>query len=213
MTKYVCSICGYTYDDEKTAHGVRWDDLPAAWVCPTCRAGKSAFKILGQPEKKTVPASETTAASPPGVLTPREMSIICSSLENSCRKQYLLEEAGLFAQLSEYYMNGAKQAVSPSFQQIHTSISKDINDLFPAAKAAATASKDRGALRSLVWGEKVSRMLDSILSRYEEEGETMLEHNIYVCSACGFVSVGDQPPTLCPVCSVPAWKFEKVEDE
>lgn len=34
---------------------------------------------------------------------------------------------------------------------------------------------------------------------------------IWVCTVCGFVYVGDKAPELCPVCKVPAWKFEKVE--
>ncbi|MEG1471763.1 MAG: rubredoxin, partial [Clostridia bacterium] len=51
-----------------------------------------------------------------------------------------------------------------------------------------------------------------LLARYEKEGESMLANtNVYVCTICGFVYIGDQPPELCPVCKVPAWKFEKVE--
>ena len=42
-----------------------------------------------------------------------------------------------------------------------------------------------------------------------QEGERMLAHSgVYVCSVCGFVYVGDAPPELCPVCKVPAWKFD-----
>ena len=40
----------------------------------------------------------------------------------------------------------------------------------------------------------------------------MLEHTgVYVCSVCGFVYVGDNPPEICPVCKVPSWKFDKAE--
>ena len=35
--------------------------------------------------------------------------------------------------------------------------------------------------------------------------------DIWVCSVCGFAYVGKEPPRLCPVCKVPAWKFEKIE--
>lgn len=35
--------------------------------------------------------------------------------------------------------------------------------------------------------------------------------NIWVCTTCGFVYIGEQAPELCPVCKVPAWKFEKIE--
>ena len=44
------------------------------------------------------------------------------------------------------------------------------------------------------------------------EGEAMLaDTDIWLCTACGFVYVGDAPPEMCPVCKVPSWKFEKIE--
>ena len=35
----------------------------------------------------------------------------------------------------------------------------------------------------------------------------------WVCSVCGYVYEGEQPPEKCPVCKVPAEKFIKQEDE
>ncbi|MBR1622539.1 MAG: NADH peroxidase, partial [Pseudobutyrivibrio sp.] len=35
----------------------------------------------------------------------------------------------------------------------------------------------------------------------------------YVCSVCGYVYEGDNPPEECPVCHVGADKFKKVEGE
>ena len=35
----------------------------------------------------------------------------------------------------------------------------------------------------------------------------------WVCSVCGYVHEGDQPPEKCPVCGAPANKFNKVEGE
>ena len=35
----------------------------------------------------------------------------------------------------------------------------------------------------------------------------------YVCSVCGYVHEGDEPPAECPVCHVGADKFNKVEGE
>ena len=34
----------------------------------------------------------------------------------------------------------------------------------------------------------------------------------WVCSVCGYVHEGDNPPEFCPVCKVPASKFNKVEE-
>ncbi|MBQ1523691.1 MAG: NADH peroxidase, partial [Firmicutes bacterium] len=34
----------------------------------------------------------------------------------------------------------------------------------------------------------------------------------WVCSVCGYVHEGDQPPERCPQCKVPAEKFNKMEE-
>ncbi len=50
MKKYVCSICGYVYDEAKgdpdngIAPGTKWDDLPDDYVCPLCGADKDVFE-------------------------------------------------------------------------------------------------------------------------------------------------------------------------
>ncbi len=35
----------------------------------------------------------------------------------------------------------------------------------------------------------------------------------WVCTVCGYVHEGDQPPEACPVCKQPASKFKKMEEE
>ena len=35
----------------------------------------------------------------------------------------------------------------------------------------------------------------------------------FVCQVCGYVHEGDEPPEECPVCHVPAEKFNKQEGE
>jgi rubredoxin len=42
MKRYVCTVCGYVYDEE--AEGVKFEDLPGDWVCPLCGAGKDQFE-------------------------------------------------------------------------------------------------------------------------------------------------------------------------
>lgn len=39
--KYVCTICGYIYDEE--TEGVKFEDLSEDWYCPDCGAAKSEF--------------------------------------------------------------------------------------------------------------------------------------------------------------------------
>lgn len=51
MKQYVCSVCGYIYDeaagipDDGIAPGTLWDQLPEDWVCPLCGAAKSEFEL------------------------------------------------------------------------------------------------------------------------------------------------------------------------
>jgi len=41
MAKYICSVCEYVHDEEKT--GQNWDGLPDEWVCPVCDSPKNYF--------------------------------------------------------------------------------------------------------------------------------------------------------------------------
>lgn len=215
MKEMICSICSYTYDESKgipeagIAPGTPWEDLPADWQCPVCKAGKSAFR-----EKNTAPAEKS--ASVPLVadkeLSAMEMSVICSNLARGCEKQYLPDQAAQFGILADFFRAQSTPAEQPELSGLLSLIRQDLSAGYPAANATASEHHDRGALRSLVWSEKVTRMLESLLQRLNEEGESMLEHTgVYVCTICGFVYVGDAPPALCPVCKVPDWKFEKAE--
>ena len=50
MKQYICSVCGYVYDeangapDDGIAPGTLWADLPEDWACPLCGAAKSEFE-------------------------------------------------------------------------------------------------------------------------------------------------------------------------
>jgi rubredoxin len=50
MKKFVCTVCGYIYDeaegipDDGIAAGTLFADLPEDWVCPMCGAGKDEFE-------------------------------------------------------------------------------------------------------------------------------------------------------------------------
>ncbi|MEF9971568.1 MAG: rubredoxin [Oscillospiraceae bacterium] len=218
MKKYVCSVCGYIYDEAQgipeagIPAGTKWEELPENWICPLCGAAKSEFKEQGgaEPAKKPVTPIETN--SDMKELSPLEMSVVCSNLARGCEKQYKPEEAALFTELSEYFKSAAPTAKNPQTAELLSLIEKDLDEGFPAANGVSAEAHDRGALRALVWSEKVTRILRSLLSRYEKEGDAMLENTgVYVCTICGFVFVGDTPPAICPVCKVPSWKFEKIE--
>ena len=41
--KFICQVCGHVYDE--AIAGVRFEDLPADWVCPECGAAKADFQL------------------------------------------------------------------------------------------------------------------------------------------------------------------------
>ena len=48
--KYVCTVCGFIYDeaagdpDNGVAPGTAWADVPGDYVCPLCGVGKDVFE-------------------------------------------------------------------------------------------------------------------------------------------------------------------------
>ncbi len=202
MKEYVCTICGYVHQTE--------GELPDDFKCPLCGAGKDAFREKTQETK--APKEELRKLHVEKELSPMEMSIICSNLARGCEKQYLQKQSEDFKKLAEFFRNEVTPAENPSTEKLMELIQNDLTVGYPYGNAVSAEKPDRGALRCQVWSEKVTRMLESLLKRYEAEGEKMLENTgVYVCTICGFVYVGDAAPKLCPVCKVPDWKFEKVE--
>ena len=51
MAKYICSVCGFIYDEADgypegdIAPGTKWEDVPEDFVCPLCGATKDLFEI------------------------------------------------------------------------------------------------------------------------------------------------------------------------
>ena len=209
MSRWICGVCGYIYDEEK--EGTPFRELPESWACPLCRAGKRAFS------RKTEEAARALAPAAPyrgqtRGLGAGELAAVCSNLARGCEKQYQDREAALFRELADYFTAAVPPVPEAGTEKLLELVRKDLEEGYPALSAAASAEGDRGTQRICVWGEKVTRMLEALLSRYQEEGAAFLQDTqVWVCSVCGFLYVGDEAPELCPVCKVPAWKFEKVE--
>ncbi|MEG0545798.1 MAG: rubredoxin [Oscillospiraceae bacterium] len=210
MKKFICTICGYIYDEAKET--LKWDELPDDWKCPLCGASKSDFKEVKEQAKTETPAKKAEAVEEMKELTNGELSALCSNLAKGCEKQYLSEQSELFLSLADYYKARTKSVPEKSFEELLAKINNDLETEFIAANEAATDDYDRGAKRALTWSEKVTRMLNSLIARYEKEGNALLENtNVYVCDICGFIYIGDEPPTICPICKVPSMKILKVE--
>lgn len=207
--KYICQICGYVYDDAKEK--VPFAELPDDWKCPLCGAAKSDFKPEANGDEKKVVTAIEPMEEDLEKLSAGQLAALCSNLARGCEKQYKQEEADLFKQLADYFTAVVPAVNDASVEKLAKELQTDANN-YAAVRATADANADRGAARVCVWGEKVTRMLSSLVNRYLNEGEAMLKDtNIWVCTTCGFVYIGDTPPELCPVCKVPDWKFEKIE--
>jgi rubrerythrin len=146
-------------------------------------------------------------------LSMAELSAACSNLSKGCAKQYRPEEAELFDQLSRYYAGKVKPLEEAGeLKDLIELIQQDLSSGYPSAASAAEGVSDRGALRAVVWGEKVTKILNSLMKRYKSQGDALLENtNVYVCQICGFVFLGDEPPDVCPVCKAPGDQMTRIE--
>jgi rubrerythrin len=216
MQKFKCSICGYIHDEFT---GAKWTDLPDNFVCPKCGALKSLFKLFE--ETASSAAEQTQNVDSAHVdkikeLSSQEISAICSSLAKGCEKQRLIPEMEAFNKIASYFKSKTSAEKSKTdtvyLHDAAQMLDADLADGFLSANNAAKENADRGALRSLVWSEKTSAMMKSLLDRFAKEGDAMLENTkIFVCDICGFIYLGDTLPQICPVCKVPNHKIIQIE--
>ncbi len=205
--KYVCSICGYVYDESQ--EDLTFQQLPESWVCPICKADQSLF-VKEEKETKTTDMNILTEGDI--VYSLGELAAICSNLQRGCEKQYKDEEALLLKTLSDVLTAHVENEDNASVDVLEQLLQEDLSHYYPALHGYAKQVADRGTQRICVWGEKVTAILHSLLMRYhQDQGAFLKNTSVWVCSVCGFVFVGDEAPELCPVCKVPAWKFEKIE--
>ena len=215
--QYRCSICGYVYDEDKES--VPFADLPEDWKCPWCGAPKALFEPVGaappvQAEPEPAPSPEPPAEVPDVSMTKLsvgQMAALCSNLARGCEKQYMPAEMALFNELADWFTQRVPKVEDATVEAVAAQLKQDIADYADVRKTGEDQA-DRGAQRVCVWGEKVTRILQSLVGRYQREGDALLEDTeIWVCTVCGFVYIGKEAPELCPVCKVPSWKFNKVD--
>lgn len=206
MKKYECTICGYIYDDAKES--VKFEDLPDDWTCPICSAPKSVFKEIEE-EKEETPA-ESDEEDNLTELSNSEISYICSNLAKACEKEYLKEEENLFTELYNHYISKEKEE-SGNLDNVKEKVSEDTKE-YEKAFEIVDKYQDRGAKRVINWSFKATNMMNVILNNYKEKGLDYLKNTkIWVCDICGFIYVGDVPPTVCPICKVPNFKLLEVK--
>ena len=214
MKRYRCKICGHVYDESKEQ--VKFVDLPDDWKCPLCGAPKNLFEEIKEEKSTNVTQMMEEEMNPTSFdedlrnLSSLELSLICSNLARGCEKQYLEKERQLFQELATYYeekdsskegtLNDAKQIVGQDLKQQEQAMN------------VADHHQDRGAKRVLTWAGKSTNIMNMILDNYEKKGIDYLKNTkIWVCDICGFVYIGDVPPTVCPICKVPNFKILEVK--
>jgi len=209
--QYKCSVCGYLYDDAKEK--VPFSELPDSWKCPLCGAPKSSFEPVSEAEKKPEAVKpQVKIDEDMQKLSAGQLAALFTNLARGCEKQYKAEEAGMFREIADYFTAAVPDVSGATLDSLAALLKADIKENYPLSKATAEENGDRGAQRILVWGDKVTRMMSSLVESYRTEGEAMLQGlEIWVCTVCGFIYIGEKAPELCPVCKVPAWKFEKIE--
>ncbi len=214
MSQYVCTVCGYVYDEEQ--EGVNFDSLLESWKCPLCGASKSQFEKKSKAVENVAPLKNEnfvakTKTTSNKALSNAELYVICSNLAKGCEKQYMAEETSLFNEIADYYKTNCEPLKTANNDDIGKLLMRDLSELYPSAFSYANDDADRGALRALTWSEKVSKIANTLLERYKKEGTSFLLGNkIYVCEICGFIYIGESAPDVCPICKVPQLKIHEV---
>ena len=124
--------------------------------------------------------------------------------------------SGLLGMLTESLLLGADyqsedQEEKDTLAVLSDLLEKDTGTYYPLAFQKAKDAENRGALRALTWGKKVSAIQKSLLKRYKQAGGDFSKGDeaLYVCEACGFIYTGISPPEICPVCKAPSSRFTK----
>lgn len=140
----------------------------------------------------------------------RSLSVLFSNLAKAAEKQQKEEERGLFSFLADRFHG--EPAPGGSLADLKEKIAADIPKDYKEINLTAAEKGDRGILRALRWGEKVTTLQKSLIDRFLDKGDALLEGNdFFVCEACGFVFLGSLVPEICPVCKAPSKRFTKVK--
>ena len=146
------------------------------------------------------------------------LSLIFSNFKTAAQKMQKPHLESLFSilslsceiqaknQLREDILNAEQMDILESYQD---EMKEELQKNYPEGFKISESFKQRGALRALIWGQKVTSIQNSLIKRFIKQGESIIKENekIHVCEACGFVIVKDNAPDICPVCKAPSSRF------
>jgi len=134
---------------------------------------------------------------------------ILTNLAKAAKKQQNTDESQVFLTLADLFSKTAKR--DTNLETIEGSLQEKLKTGYPVLQEQAAAIGDRGVLRTLTWGKKVTTIQKSLIHRYRKTGEALLSgQDIYICEACGFIFLGEKSPDICPICKAPSKRFSKV---
>ena len=137
------------------------------------------------------------------------LPVIFSNLKQAAEKQQEPVLAESFSNLASEF--DTKKYKTKTLSELKEKVAADLSGIYPWLQADAADAEDRGVMRALKWGQKVTAIQKALIDRYESKGEPLLEgESLFVCEACGFIFLGDSVPEICPVCKAPASRFSKV---
>jgi rubrerythrin len=150
------------------------------------------------------------------------LSLAFGSLAEAARRQQRPNQAKLLSALSLSFQVQAISQDKQGAQAADRSIwlgalqeqtKEQLTQVYKPSIQSATDLKERGVLRALLWGQKVSMIQNSLIGRFLRQGKELLEDEkqMYVCEACGFVILKDGVPDICPICKAPSHRFVSVQ--
>jgi rubrerythrin len=135
---------------------------------------------------------------------------ILTNLAKAAEKQLNQDRSKEFQTLAKSFSETTK--LPAHLVSIEKSLQEKLQNKYPPVQEKAAAVGDRGVLRAYTWGKKVTSIQKSLIHRYSQTGEALLEdQNLYICEACGFISLGKKTPDICPICKAPKKRFLQVK--
>ena len=149
------------------------------------------------------------------------LSLAFGSLGEAAGRQQRPNQAKLLSALSLSFqiqaMNEDKQESQATDRDewlgaVQAQTQEQLTQAYKPGMETATDLGERGVLRALLWGQKVSMIQNALLGRFLRQGEKLLEgdQQMYVCEACGFAILKEGAPDICPICKAPSHRFTTV---
>ena len=222
--RYVCSACGFVYDEE--AMGAPFRALPQSWHCPMCAATRGDYRREG-------------AADEPAVLpdpyygsTTREnlLKLLADQAGNSgalrsaaqaARQEGLPAAAQVLSELADY-----EAAHADVLRRALCRVGTTAENLSAAREALSARLADYASLVRTAEIEGFGEMAERLHAMQEAEQQMLarletlqrrVEAGLYVsdapetwhCRACGWQTQSRQAPDVCPLCGSGRTAFER----